>query len=481
MSDTTTTTSCLDACASDAGLLPLSPFEAPRYHFGMLLGREDFETEQGYHRAKMQLHNAWLHRAGAVWGLDVRLDTARGEIRVTPGLALDAAGHELHLDTDACVNVGAWYDKYKNKYKLPEPERDRVPLNAHVVIRFHACATRQVPALLEPCNNAGSGTAYSRIHETVTIELLPGLAPPRIDPYHRLRLLFSLAAPRKQGVDGASAADQQQDQQVSSERTRIAGLAAADQPMAWLAAFRRFAALDEIELPPGVSVDGARTLLFPGRDDDALVLANLQGLILTRGNNGWALSAPADAVDVTVRPAHVATSTIQELLCGGLACCGDTAPPPPETAGPRAVSLQLDDNRAVLTFDQPLHASSVKPAAFSVTVFTPAGGWGEHTVQDVFYDATTDPARPTALLKTDPALPTPPAGLLRVIARGTGPMPLLGVNNLPLAGGITDPPAPGGLDYVWMGDLASDRVWPAEPRQPGAGRRRGRRREPDPA
>ena len=76
--------SCITTDDGRSELLPLSPFNALRYHFGMLLGVDDFETEQAYHRAKMRIHNAWLHRAGVVWGFDVRLDVPHGEIRVLP-------------------------------------------------------------------------------------------------------------------------------------------------------------------------------------------------------------------------------------------------------------------------------------------------------------------------------------------------------------------------------------------------------------
>src|SRR5438094_9849942 len=99
------------AAAETAGrpLLPDNPFLALHYHFGMLLGVDDFETEQGFHHGKMRLHNAWLHRAGVVWGLGLEVDSETGEIKVEPGLALDAAGHELHLDRLMCVRVGDWY------------------------------------------------------------------------------------------------------------------------------------------------------------------------------------------------------------------------------------------------------------------------------------------------------------------------------------------------------------------------------------
>ena len=78
----------LTDCATQSGmstLTPISPYLGIHYHFGMLLGVDDFETEQAYHRGKSRLHNAWLHREGVVWGMEVRLDAEKGEVRVLPG------------------------------------------------------------------------------------------------------------------------------------------------------------------------------------------------------------------------------------------------------------------------------------------------------------------------------------------------------------------------------------------------------------
>ena len=78
-----------EVCIPDERSLPDGPFTSLRYHFGMLLGVDDFATEQRYHRGKMRLHSAWLHRAGIVWGLDVDVVPDKREIGVEPGLGLD--------------------------------------------------------------------------------------------------------------------------------------------------------------------------------------------------------------------------------------------------------------------------------------------------------------------------------------------------------------------------------------------------------
>lgn len=451
MANTPDLGTCLATDDGLSELLPLSPFKALHYHFGMLLGVDDFETEQAYHRAKMRLHNAWLHREGVVWGFDVKLDQTRGEIRVTPGLALDAAGHELHLEGEACLNLGEWFDKHKGDFTVA-PDITNPTFDAHVVIRFKACLTRQVPALMEPCDNAGTGTAYSRVCETVEILLLPNQAPARVYPYHRLRLLFGLDQPR---LKDNSTDNTPEDQAVLDEVKNIQALPAAQQAAAWLAAFHRFAALDEIDLRPAISEDGARILFFPGRDDDPVVLADITGIKLTTQNNSWVVSG--GTVDISVRPSHVATTTIQDLLCSPL----PVAPEPgAEDIGPRVEpgSVLLLTSKAIeFRVDRELHYASVKPAAFSVTWFDPARGWQKANILTASYGGSET-------LTVNLELKSPVHGRVRLIVYGTGASPLLGRNLVPFAGAAGGPPGTrhDGHDFVYMKDIAEEPTVPIE-------------------
>src|SRR5262249_12945651 len=102
-------------------------------------------------------------------------------------------------------------------------------------------------------------------------------------------------------------------QDVVNARANILALPSGRQPHAYLDAFRKFAALDEIELQPATGVDGS-LLLFPAADDATLLLANITGITLE--TVGGKLTLTAGSVDTTVRRTHVATSTIEELLCG---------------------------------------------------------------------------------------------------------------------------------------------------------------------
>ena len=443
-------------------LLPLSPYSALSYHFGMLLGVDDFETEQAYHRAKHRLHNAWLHREGVVWGFDVVAnddDKEKGEIRVTSGLALDAAGHELHLEADACLNVAKWLEKHDKDPNLEVETTDdeKKIKRAHVVIRFKACLTRQVPALMEPCNNAGTGTAYSRVFETVEILMIPGPPPVKVPPYHLLRLLFGLE-PAETEEGGAVKAN---DQAVLDALAAIVALPEADRPPALMAAFHRFAALDEIALTPAKSEDDARVLLFPGRDDEPVVLADITDLTLQKKTGSWILTG--GNIDTAVRPSHVATTTIQDLLCGPAFGAVAAESPGSGNAGPqvdRASVKFVSPTQIEFLVDKDLQITSVTPAGFSVSTFDTTNGW---QVIDVL-EAGFDPATKTVKI----ALGAKLSGRVRLIVSGTGPTPLLGDDLVPLAGEIGGPAGTehDGQDFVHMQDAESNEANKVEELQP---------------
>jgi hypothetical protein len=390
MSNTPDMTICPDLAASRDE----APFYSLNYQFGMLLGADDFSTEQQYHGGKMRLHNAWLHRAGVVWGFDVRVEPEHGEVRVTSGLALDGAGHELHLEGDACVNVAEWYAKHKTDPGFVETSPG--VFDAHVEIRFKACLTRQIPALIEPCEGATSGVAYSRVFETVEIRLLPGKSQsPGPPPYHRLRVLFGLEPPI-----------------LPADQPVVDAKAAAQTPSELLASFRKFAALDEIEL---IAADG---LVFPAPTGVPVVLADITGLTLA----GTPVKLTAGTADVAVRPSLIATAAIQEMLCGP-ALRGVSG------SGPRVLPASVKATATDIDFelDHDLDPHTAGKDGFSVTILG-ATGWES---RDFTPTVTTGP--PKVNLHLTAALSA--GTLVRVIAFGSGPKPLLGTDSIPLGDG----------------------------------------------
>jgi hypothetical protein len=465
-------------------LLPDDPFTCLNYHFGMLLGVDDFETEQAYHRGKTRLHQAWLHGPGVVWGLQVALDKQRSEVRVEPGLALDGAGRELRLDTPACLDPAAWFEAHEADVTLyadaDVPTGAKLAFDAHVVARFASCLTRAVPALAEPCEGARVETAYSRVWETIDLKLVPGLGPPPIERYPRVRVLLGLREPETGNAADAEAA---------AAREEVLATAAADRRAAALDAFRAMANADAAELAPAQDEDGPR-VLTPEDLSTSVVLASIHGLALAPGDNGLLLFG--GELDLALRRSHIQTATVQELTAAVLLAEGAAAEPPEQqddtkpdgpttepdgpttepdgpttepdgpttepSGGPTVtkVSLKPDGSelkKLVLTLSAALDGRSVRSEAFSVSALGP-DGWEKVEFDDP-PNYAEDPAPPTVTLD----LLEEPDAPWQVIARGTGPQPLVDAGSRRLGDGqdfvhIESPTAPapssGGPQVTWV-------------------------------
>jgi hypothetical protein len=434
MTSTSNSSSCVPSNdGSGCALTPATPYYALRYQFGMLLGVEDFEAEQSYLRGKSRLHNAWLHREGVVWGLDVQIDTAHNEVKVMPGLALDGSGHELHLDATACLDIGQWFASHsKDAGFTPVATATGVQFDAHVTIAFDACLTRQVPAMSEPCQNGNSDKAYSRIFETAKLSLLPGLAPQPTWPYHRLRLLFGLTS----AANPPTAAEQD----VLDAIANIATHRASEQPAQYLQALRNFAALDVIDLQPAASPDGSGLTLFPAPDCTPVVLANLQGLTLD--DNAGTYVFTGGTVSRGMRPSHIATSTIQELLCGPLF---QEKPAAPAQKGPRVVpaSVALSGSNLGMDLDSDANPATIQPGAFELAALG-SGGWTNIAVDTAVWTAASKHITLTLA-------EVPSAATVRLLVKGTGLTPVLGTNGIALGGTSS---SPDGQDFVWMKEVS---------------------------
>ena len=299
-----------DLSCSGTVPLPGNPYLALHPHYGMLLGVTDFETEQAYHRGKMRLHNAWAHGWGVLWGLGVSVDTAKGEVAVAAGLALDGRGRELHNDLAQCLHVGRWFQAHRNDAGFEFTDVDGViGFDAHVRIGHHACLTSPVPALADGCGNDAAGIAHSRVLETVVIELVPGRAPARSHRNHLLRVLAGLDAALLDEDGNVLPADQA----ALDARAAIAAAPAADRPAAAAAALHTLAVADSLADMPATAADPDDTdgHLYPAAGPQTLALADLRGLTLTPQGEGFSLAVAG--VDNQVRSVLLATATLQAL------------------------------------------------------------------------------------------------------------------------------------------------------------------------
>src|SRR5262249_13391857 len=147
-------------------------------------------------------------------------------------------------------------------------------------------------------------------------------------------------------------------------------------------------------------------------------------------------------VDRAVRPSHLATSTIEELLNGPVFQGNRDVP---KNTGPQVVAESIVVAGTAVTFNTntDLNASTVQPQAFSATVLDPTltTGWTVIAVDAARYTATTRTVSLT--LHSAPARGV----LLRLVVRGTGPAPLLGSNSIALGGSSS---SADGQDFAWM-------------------------------
>lgn len=449
-------------------MLPVDPFRSLYVHFGMLLGVDDFQTLDAYHRGKMWYHNAWLHGKGVVWGLKAELPMIEsndpdseeqqlsGEIRVAAGLAMDGMGRELLLQHPACLNLTAWYDAHKDDVELQQvitidEDSGDIIFDAHITLAFKGCLNRQVPALSETCDTSATSTAYSRVVESVEVCLHPGLAAEQHkSDYYRLRLLFGLVEARVDDDDITL----ESDLDVLQAKAEI--LAANEEDKADLCQswFNHFAILDGMSLSPETPMGTSNFSSFPRLPESDVVLANVNGLRLS--NQDDVLILIEGTVDPFVRPFLLPTCEIQALL----ACCcmpnsaSGTEPSEPspiagDAGGPRvdpeSVEMQGTENVLFSVVGAPLMKASADPKGLSISAFDTRDGWVPCDIKKVVYTAAEN--------QINVELRDAPAGVLvRLIVKGTGEAPFLGRNRIPLAGGI-DSPAGGihqGNDFVFM-------------------------------
>ena len=128
--------------------------ERPRYFFGQVIGVDDLELEQLYHREKAHRHNRLLHGWGIVRGLEVHASTlGSGEVTISPGYALDRRGEEVVVSRSVSVDLSG----------------HAAGASVCVAVRYDERPERPVPTPL--------GQEFSRVRETFAVEVLDTVPP----------------------------------------------------------------------------------------------------------------------------------------------------------------------------------------------------------------------------------------------------------------------------------------------------------------
>ncbi|MCG2593194.1 hypothetical protein LZ009_10420 [Ramlibacter sp. XY19] len=293
----------LERCDAD---LPDSPQCAPNYHFGMLLGVDDFRAEQGFHVGRLRRHQRLLHGSGVVAGYDVSYQPADQELRVGNGLAVDVLGRDLVLEVPQCVSLPMWWIAHREDEDFADiATPDDATLDLDVIACYSCCLGNPVPAIADPCAGNASDIAYSRVCETVQLRLVRTPAAPAVpapQPFHLLRLWLGLAQPRRDHLGVVLASDQW----LIDRRTALAALPAAQQEIERPVLVREVVARAGAEQPLAPPPDE------PDENDLCLTLARLRALRLKLEPDGWKLTL--GSLEMGVRDTLLPTALLQQLL-----------------------------------------------------------------------------------------------------------------------------------------------------------------------
>ena len=159
------------------------------YELGVMLDKQDFESEQTYHRGRLARALAFLHGAGTVAGLRVEVtpDTAppqpdAEEVRVHPGIAVDEIGRLIDVTTLRCTRLAKWIAAQvgdtQSEAGLVKLARLAGSLHAgklvvDVMLRFAACDRGKTPAFATGPFDALDAVQPSRVRDGFEILLVP--------------------------------------------------------------------------------------------------------------------------------------------------------------------------------------------------------------------------------------------------------------------------------------------------------------------
>ncbi len=165
------------------------------YATGEMLGADDFQAEQTYHRRQQALALLYLHGRGTVAGLTVGVLPIPGagggpdevELFVEPGLAIDGAGRLIEVPRRASLRLRRWYefiasiaadnvaDDATDLRAAFRADPNFAPLGvvvADVFLSFHACDRGLTPAFASGPFDALNATQPSRVRDGYDLTLI---------------------------------------------------------------------------------------------------------------------------------------------------------------------------------------------------------------------------------------------------------------------------------------------------------------------
>ena len=173
----------------DDSLLQQEGPDRVNYATGVLLGAEDFQAEQDYHRGRLARALAYAIGCGTLAGLEVDHepaqpaagdDPARSErLLVAPGLAIDRLGRLLEVAASRCLRLAEWYEA-QSPQLLRQAWHDAGALwsgspsgvAADLFIRFFVCERGKTPAFASDAFDSFDSVTAHRLRDGFELELV---------------------------------------------------------------------------------------------------------------------------------------------------------------------------------------------------------------------------------------------------------------------------------------------------------------------
>ncbi len=176
------------AKSEDSLPLPEGP-DRVNYAIGVLLGAEDFQAEQDYHRSRLARALAYAMGHGTLAGLEVThepeqpadaTNPAKSErLLVAPGLAIDRLGRMIEVVKPRCLKLDEWY-LAQSPQLLRQAWHDSGNLwtdspsgvAADLFVRFVVCERGKTPAFASDAFDSFDSVTAARLRDGFEMELI---------------------------------------------------------------------------------------------------------------------------------------------------------------------------------------------------------------------------------------------------------------------------------------------------------------------
>jgi hypothetical protein len=148
------------------------------YAIGRMLGAEDFQAEQNYHRNRLA-RVARLLGTGTVYGLSVSCKPDPNpdniEVRVEPGMAIDRAGRLIEVLGAVCIRLKKFLDAQSDSdlsLSFKDVGGPAMKVVADVFVRFVQCDRGKTPAFADNDYDATDAFTANRTLDGFRMELV---------------------------------------------------------------------------------------------------------------------------------------------------------------------------------------------------------------------------------------------------------------------------------------------------------------------